>query len=100
MGIRTGKIGPPLGIPRTVGAHATVHAFNHRQKAINSFAEAMRHMNDLGMAKQATNEQQGTFKKMVTRFWTSHIAQLRKEHGAEDVDTVVKILKEKLGEPD
>ena len=92
------RIGKPMGIPRTPGAHSTVRAYNSRQGAINGFAEAMRHLNDLGMAPQATEKKVADFGAMVDRYWTTRLTQLRKEYGAADTDEVAKLVKRKLEE--
>ena len=92
------KIGKPMGIPRTPGAHATVRAYNSRQDAINCFAEAMKHLQDLGAAPQATEKKIADFEAMVERFWATRLTQLRREYGSADTDDVAKLVARKLEE--
>ena len=90
------RIGKPMRIPRTPGAHATVRAYNSRQDAINCFAEAMRHLQDLGAAPQVTEKRTADFRAMVERFWTTRLTQLRREYGSADTDDVAKLVARKL----
>ncbi len=86
------KIGKPMGIPRTPGAHATLRAYNSRQRALNCFVAAMRHLQDLGAAPQATKNREVEFEKLVKLLWTTRLTRLRQEYGRDDTDEVVKLI--------
>ena len=90
--------GKSLKIPRTPGAAATVQAYETRLSALASYADAMKYLQELGIAVQLIEKNTADFEARVNKAWATRLTQLRREHGKENTDDVVKLIKQGLAE--